>query len=272
MTTSAKDHAKERDARSPKRRPARRLGLRVVRLRPGDSLPDRIADDILELIRSGTLEPGSRLPGERAIADELAVSRTVVREALRTLAADGALEVRGGSGRYVTGRTPSREVGSELAWLRGHREEVAELNHVLQIVEPPALREVPAHLLPDVVAEAAAICARMEAALLDAHAGVATLASLDVQFHHALCAQTSNRFLRRLVTTLIDSTEPAASAVYAIPTAARQSLEQHRQIVARLERGQIDDACVLLARHRAGAHRFAYQEAIRKRALEGVES
>jgi GntR family transcriptional regulator, transcriptional repressor for pyruvate dehydrogenase complex len=270
MTTSAKEHADERDAPSRRRRPARRLGLRVVRLAPGESLPDRIADDILELIRSGALEPGSRLPAERAIADELAVSRTVVREALRTLAADGALEVRGGSGRYVTGRTPSRQIGAEVAWLRGHREEVAELNHVLQIVEPPALREVPAHLLPDVVAEAAAICARMETALLDAQ--VATLASLDVTFHRALCAQTSNRFLRRLVTTLIDSTEPAASAVYGIPTAARQSLDQHRQIVTRLERGRSDDACILLARHRAGAHRFAYQEAARKRVLEGAET
>jgi GntR family transcriptional repressor for pyruvate dehydrogenase complex len=259
MTTSA--HANGRDARSPRRQPPQTLGLRVVRLAPGESLPDRIADDILELIRSGALEPGSRLPAERAIAGELAVSRTVVREALRTLAADGALEVRGGSGRYVTGRMPSRQVGPEFAWLRSHREEVAELNHVLQLVEPAALREVPAHLLPDVIVEAAATCTRMEAAL--GAANVATLASLDVEFHRTLCARTPNRFLRRLVTTLIDSTEPAASAVYGIPTAARQSLDQHRQIVTSLERGRTDRASVLLARHRARAHRFAYQQVAR---------
>jgi GntR family transcriptional repressor for pyruvate dehydrogenase complex len=263
MTTSAKAPTNGREAPPPRRRQPRTLGLRAVRLAPGESLPDRIADDILELIRSGTLKPGSRLPAERAIADELAVSRTVVREALRTLAADGALEVRGGSGRYVTDMTPSSEVGPELAWLRDHREEVAELNHVLQLVEPPALREVPAHLLPDVVVEAAAICRRMEAGL--GAADVATLASLDVEFHRTLCAQTSNRFLRRLVTTLIDSTEPAASAVYGIPTAARQSLEQHRQIVASLERAHLEHASVLLGRHRARAHRFAYQEAARDR-------
>ena len=63
----------------------------------------QIADQIRTLIRSGEYAAGARLPPERDLARQLGVSRPSVREALIALEVEGLVEVRIGSGIYVTG-------------------------------------------------------------------------------------------------------------------------------------------------------------------------
>ena len=60
-----------------------------------------IADQIVELIRSGSFPPGSRLPGERELAERFKVSRVTIREAEIALQAQGILSIRTGAGVYV---------------------------------------------------------------------------------------------------------------------------------------------------------------------------
>jgi len=61
----------------------------------------KVANKILELIDSGVFPPGSRLPGERDLAEKFGVSRVAVREAEISLQAQGRLEIKVGSGAYV---------------------------------------------------------------------------------------------------------------------------------------------------------------------------
>ena len=67
----------------------------------------RIAEQIAQLIRRGEYKPGDRLPPERDLARQLEVSRPSVREALIALEVEGYVEVRVGSGVYVTQRRPA---------------------------------------------------------------------------------------------------------------------------------------------------------------------
>ena len=60
-----------------------------------------VASRIIELIDSGAFPPGSRLPGERDLAEKFGVSRVAVREAEIALQAQGRLEIKVGSGAYV---------------------------------------------------------------------------------------------------------------------------------------------------------------------------
>lgn len=61
----------------------------------------KVANQILELIDSGVFPPGSRLPGERDLAEQFGVSRVSVREAEISLQAQGRIEIKVGSGAYV---------------------------------------------------------------------------------------------------------------------------------------------------------------------------
>lgn len=61
----------------------------------------KVARAILDMIESGSYPPGSRLPGERELAEKFDVSRVVIREAEISLEAVGRVEIKVGSGVYV---------------------------------------------------------------------------------------------------------------------------------------------------------------------------
>ena len=102
------------------------------------SLHDQVASRIRDLIIEGTLEPGSRID-EAYLIDELGVSRTPFREALRTLAAEGLVIVRPSKGSIVRKLSPEdvfsmlevlahlERLGGELACDRASDKEIAEL-------------------------------------------------------------------------------------------------------------------------------------------------
>lgn len=67
-----------------------------------ETLADRLAQEITELILSGSIGPGTALPPEPSLAAQYGVSRSVVRDATRLLAARGLVEIRHGKGVFVT--------------------------------------------------------------------------------------------------------------------------------------------------------------------------
>ncbi|MEN3280533.1 MAG: hypothetical protein V7607_1673 [Solirubrobacteraceae bacterium] len=68
----------------------------------GTVLSEQVAAQLLAAIEGGQLTVGSRLASERELGAQFGVSRTVVREALKSLAAIGAIEVRSGASSRVT--------------------------------------------------------------------------------------------------------------------------------------------------------------------------
>lgn len=67
-------------------------------------LYQKIARQILDMIESNAYPPGTRLPGERELAEKLGVSRVVIREAEISLEALGHVDIKVGSGVYVNSR------------------------------------------------------------------------------------------------------------------------------------------------------------------------
>ncbi|NYT41941.1 FadR family transcriptional regulator [Sphingomonas sp. R-74633] len=76
-------------------------------------LADRAYTAIVEIINEDDLAAGDRLPSEARLAELFGMSRTIVREALVRLAADGITEARRGAGSYVK-RRPSARLGSHV--------------------------------------------------------------------------------------------------------------------------------------------------------------
>ena len=77
----------------------------MVKLEPlpsSERLYIRVARRIADLVKSGDVKPGDRLPSERVLADMLQVSRPSIREAMIALEVSGLIEVRTGSGIFVT--------------------------------------------------------------------------------------------------------------------------------------------------------------------------
>jgi len=79
----------------------------------GERLADRAYTGIVQIINDDRLATGDRLPSEAGLAEKFGISRTIVREALVRLAADGITESRRGAGSYVK-RRPSERLGSHM--------------------------------------------------------------------------------------------------------------------------------------------------------------
>ena len=111
-----------------------------------------VADQIMKLIHDGAFPPGSRLPGERELAERFGVSRVTVRESEIALQALGHIRIKTGSGVYVLDRAEMSSDGlpgvsafeltearllfeSEAAALAAHNIDDASLQHLEELIE-----------------------------------------------------------------------------------------------------------------------------------------
>jgi GntR family transcriptional regulator len=87
---------------------------RVLEERGGRPLYDRVYRLIADAIESGELQPGDRIPAERALCEQLGVSRVTVRRAFRRLADDELIVSSAGRGSFVSATPPVGEPPNEL--------------------------------------------------------------------------------------------------------------------------------------------------------------
>jgi DNA-binding FadR family transcriptional regulator len=121
--------------------PVTKGGVAVRRVRKAY---EQVADQLRELIMTGELTPGERLPNEALLARDFGVSRATIREALRVLAAQNLLRTAkgAGGGSYVTVpsvRNISDFLRSNIDLLTGNRDLTLE-----ELIEARILLEVPA--------------------------------------------------------------------------------------------------------------------------------
>lgn len=108
------------------------LDLNLTRER----LYDQVVQQIQAHILSGQLQPGDRLPAERDLAQQLGVSRTVIREAFKTLENKGMVQTLTGSGTYVSemdGEIVSDSIGLLMQQRGSSFEHLFELRRVLEV-------------------------------------------------------------------------------------------------------------------------------------------
>src|SRR5690349_17167527 len=111
-----------------------------------NSLVEQIIEHLTAQIQQGDWPVGSRLPPENALALELGVGRSTVREAVRVLAHSGFLEVRQGAGTFViatqpASKTPATRSGADEALqTRLRRAKILDIYEVRRAIELEAAR------------------------------------------------------------------------------------------------------------------------------------
>jgi GntR family transcriptional regulator, transcriptional repressor for pyruvate dehydrogenase complex len=108
----------------------------------GLTLSQKIERKIEEAIRQKRLIPGTRLPSEKELCAQFAVSRTALREALRRLSARGLIDIRKGSGIYVTELKIEDAINSLHLFydLRFNSDLILQIIEVRRLFEPEIAR------------------------------------------------------------------------------------------------------------------------------------
>jgi DNA-binding FadR family transcriptional regulator len=167
---------------------------------------ERVAAELSNQIRSGALNPGTRLPGEHATAKRFGVSRPVVREAIARLKTEGLVSTRQGDGAFVGDwRTETLHLDPGIG---------QDLESVLMIDELRKGIEAEAAALAAIRhtgAEFKAIeAARQRAANITAARGDSVIA--DVAFHRTIAAASHNAYCVAVLDYLTQFVVPAIRA------------------------------------------------------------
>lgn len=163
-----------------------------------ETLSDQIAKQLMDYIVATDLQPGDLLPSENKLADNFGVSRSVVREAMRSMAAQGVIEVVSGKGAIV------RPVDDSLLLIFFQRAIDVGQGSGVELIEIRKPLEVQSAMLaaqrrtPEEAASILQTVARMGHQLDN----LENYAELDVKFHLLIAAAAHNQLLYHLISSI----------------------------------------------------------------------
>jgi DNA-binding GntR family transcriptional regulator len=195
------------------------------------STPAHIASQLREHIASGVLPPGTPL-SDKALAEQLKISRTPVREALLQLRSEGLVVARPQSGTFV---------------FDPDAKEVAEICQVRGILEAGALAVVTAEQLPSLKEALAANVADAAAALKKRDH--ATCDALDAAFHETIVALCGNDLLVQTYRGISNRVRALRNRMPRAHDRYARAVEEHKEISRMITRGNVKGAANELAAH-----------------------
>ena len=215
----------------------------------GEHTSNHIVRSILAYLQERRLQPGDRLPSERALAEKLDVGRNALREALATLTTLRVVEARPNSGNYL--RRVSTESSFEtIAFLADSGAnptptEIAETTEVRAALEQVAVKLACTRRDEGDLQALREIIDHTE---LELRAG-ANIAEHDTEFHLALVGASHNSVLVRVLNSFYRMSAQRRLAWFASREQGRASARDHKKMLDAIERRDIDLAQDLIRKH-----------------------
>ena len=195
-------------------------------------LVEQVVKEIQGLIFEKQLVPGMKLPSERELCEQLGVSRTVLREAVRMLVSKGLLETRPGVGTTVR-EMSSSQISEPLSLLLSSGKARISLDHIHQvrrILEVEIAENAARHAGEEDLARLRSILEAMEEARNEGGG----FAEQDSEFHAALARTTHNPLIGILLDSIQDLMLDVRLLVQEYPDLYNEVMPDHRAILDRV--------------------------------------
>ncbi len=197
------------------------------------ALYEKVAECLRQRIFARDLAPGDWID-ELKIADELGISRTPLREALKVLAAEGLVTMKVRRGAYVT---------------ESSAKDLADVYHLLALLEADAAAATAERATDAELAELRALHAELEAAALAGAAGREHFFALNERFHLRLLEIADNRWRLQLVADLRKVMKLHRHNSLLKTGRIGESLAEHRALLAAVERRDAAGAAARMREH-----------------------
>jgi GntR family transcriptional regulator, transcriptional repressor for pyruvate dehydrogenase complex len=209
-----------------------------------DKVYEGVAKQIERLILK-KLQPGDKLPSERELAELLHVSRSSIRDAIRSLELMGMVEPRQGAGTIVK-EISSESLTNPLAnALKHKRELIGELLDFRMMLEPQLAARAATRVSEEDISEMEEILDRQDKKL---RAGESTVGE-DSEFHYAIALASGNSVVLKVLDTLMDLLRESRERSLQMDGRQQRSLAGHRRILGAIKRHDSEGAKVAMRRH-----------------------
>ena len=205
-----------------------------------------IIDQLKSLILSGELKPGQKLPGERSLSEKFGASRNSVRLALKLLEFIDLLEIRPGSGVYVSPRSMNNQIYNNAQWrslLKQHP--LKDLIEARKCFEPYIASLAAKNAEEKEITEMEEDLSSMEEAI-NSRKKVINQAA---RFHELLVGACKNIILTQIGMMLNDLGNESKRVSLIKQEHTKQSLIEHREILAAVKAGDSEAASRAMMNH-----------------------
>jgi GntR family transcriptional repressor for pyruvate dehydrogenase complex len=202
--------------------------FRVVRK---TRVSEEIIGQIRDLISSGRLKVGDRLPAERELAKLLDVGRSTVREAIRALESLGIVQVRAGEGTFLIANPADRPGDPLTTKVFSSLHNQRKLFEVRMVIEPDLAALAARRASFDQIVKMRETLRQQESLIQQGDSGIVA----DTQFHYLLAEAAGNEILFNIMTGLMDLLRETRQA--SLQTSGRpvRSVKQHRAVLRAIE-------------------------------------
>lgn len=205
--------------------------LSPIRLEGYQPLRDMVFDVLMSAIMQGQLSPGERLL-EVQLADEMGVSRTPVREAIRRLELEGFVVMVPRKGAYVAGLSIN---------------DVEEVYEIRTVLETLAVRLAAQRMQPADYAQLDDLSEKMRATWQEGN--VDNWVSLDASFHELLYKFSRNERLVAMMNNIMEQLSRYRIISLANVEVRHNSLSEHQELIEALKRHDSEAAATAVAMH-----------------------
>ena len=193
---------------------------------------EQIVQQVEDSILKGQLKPGDQLPAERELAQRFGVSRTAVREAVKTLREKGLVEAYSGRGTFVTNGTSQAIRQSLDLMIRINKQEGSAHLAELRLVLEPEIAGLAAERIEEqllsTMREAVVV---MDRNLRDPDGYV----EADLDFHLALAEAAANPLILSLLDSIVGLLREQRSRIFNVKNGPERGQFHHKRILAAVE-------------------------------------
>lgn len=211
-------------------------------------LSNKVAFEIESVILNGKLKVGSKLPSESDLCLQFGVSRTAIREALKSLSAKGFISIEKGRGIFVkelTSKSVTDPLRSYLKFKVGV-DYILDIITARQIIEPEIARMAAKYRNEKNIEEIKLTIEEMK----NFSGDPAELARLDMNFHLSIAKSTQNNLLPLMLKPIFKLMPEIKSKIISdVPEARNSALVWHNKIMKAIINKDSDDAYKLMKRH-----------------------
>ena len=202
------------------------------------NLSRQVADDIYRMIAvTQELKPGQQLPGEMILSEQLGVSRSTLREAIKALAGQGVLTVYRGKGTYVT-ESMKGFVSFGVDELDMGRSRVKDLFETRLLFEPQLAALACQRATEDEIQEILTAGEMVEANILSGQ----DRTEADQQFHKKIAIASHNRFMLQLIPIVHSTVSEAILLNEQRELLSANTLRDHSLIMSFIQRRDTEGA------------------------------
>ena len=214
-------------------------------------LYEDISKEILRLMKNGSLKPGDKLPPERELSEQLQVSRTVIREALRSLEAQGYLESKVGGGTFVRTVTVDNMLSPFSVILSQTDKEFEDLIRVRELLEVEAATLAAKHVTKEYAAQLYDILEQMKENAQ--HGGNPRID--DDNFHNLIAEMSGNKALSMICELCAKLLSDNRQATMEIPGQLDITYSAHKKIADAIISGNQKEAATCMRQHLRNAQK-----------------